>query len=391
MRNLNLKFLVLLLAFSTAGCSDENEPNAVPVAPILKEVVMPAESKALPGTTVTISGKGFDVTDKLFCESLAEELDFAPEIASVNDQGISFAIPMEAAGPYAVKVERAGLTSRLPGELKVPYIIVIDDLYVPAGNVARGAVLAIRGKGFEAGDQAVFSSDGYPGSTTVATGVKLTQTGIEVTIPEACYGVNTLTVVRGTRQANLGRVNVAVSVGDEVGGGIVYYTSDNGTHGLIVKRTNTGSMTQQWGPTSLHGGTKKDLYAGRENTRLCVAKMADFHQQFATWPADKLSAAELCAAEKETVDGVVYDDWFLPSQQELVELFQARADGLFSGDKASANLPANNYWTSTEGDNDANAPIWSAYYVNFYETTNLVTANSDKEGWQIGIRAVRQF
>ena len=63
MRNLNLKFLVLLLAFSTAGCSDENEPNAVPVAPILKEVVMPAESKALPGTTVTISGKGFDVTD----------------------------------------------------------------------------------------------------------------------------------------------------------------------------------------------------------------------------------------------------------------------------------------------------------------------------------------
>ena len=243
MRNLNLKFLVLLLAFSTAGCSDENEPNAVPVAPILKEVVMPAESKALPGTTVTISGKGFDVTDKLFCESLAEELDFAPEIASVNDQGISFAIPMEAAGPYAVKVERAGLTSRLPGELKVPYIIVIDGLSVPSGNVARGAVLAIRGKGFEAGDQAVFSSDGYPGSTTVATGVKLTQTGIEVTIPEACYGVNTLTVVRGTRQANLGRVNVAVSVGDEVGGGIVYYTSDNGTHGLIVKRTNTGSMT----------------------------------------------------------------------------------------------------------------------------------------------------
>lgn len=391
MRNLNLKVLVCALAFASAGCSDESEPNAVPVAPILKEVVMPAESRALPGTTVTISGKGFDVSDKIFCESLAEELDFAPEIEQVNDQGISFAIPAEAAGPYAVTVERAGLTSRLPGELKVPYVIVIEGLSVPSGNVARGAVLAVRGSGFEAGDVANFSSDGYPGGTIVATDVNVTDSGIEVKIPESCYGVNTLTIVRGTRQANLGRVNVSVSVGDEVGGGIVFYTSDKGLHGLIVKRTNTGTPTQQWGPTSLHGGTKKDLYTGKENTRLCVAKMADFHQQFATWPADKLSAAELCAAESETVDGVVYDDWFLPSQQELAELFKARAAGLFSGGNSAADLPANNYWTSTEGDNDANAPIWSAYYVNFYETESLVSSNSDKEAWQIGIRAIRQF
>ena len=54
-------------------------------------------------------------------------------------------------------------------------------------------------------------------------------------------------------------------------------------------------------------------------------------------------------------------------------------------------MPANNYWSSTEGDTDDTAPVWSAYYVNFYEPENLVTAIADKEGWAIGIRAIRQF
>lgn len=212
-------------------------------------------------------------------------------------------------------VERAGLVSTLPDYLKVAYVIAIDDLVMPTDHAARGTKIRIGGKGFEAGDKAVFTSDAYPSGVSHTADVALTGEGVEIVVPEECYGVNTLTLTRGNRQGRLGEVSVAVAVGDEIGGGIVYYVSDGGIHGLIAKRSNTGSATEQWGPTSRHGETRKDIYAGKENTRICVEAMKNFHQQFETWPSSKKSAAEQCDAETETVDGIVYDDWFLPSRR----------------------------------------------------------------------------
>lgn len=388
MRKLNFLLLLSFFAFTTVGCDDSDDQKAVPVAPILKDIVMPAESNTIPGTAITIEGKGFDNGDILYCTSVSGEADFMPEISWVSDYGIGIVVPETAAGSYEVTVERAGLISPpLSSYLKVAYVIVIDGLSLPAGNVTRGATLTVTGEGFETGDQAVFTSDAYPANTSVTTATTLGSGAIDIVIPDKCYGVNVLTVKRGTRQIRIGTVNVAVAVGDELGGGVVYYTSDEGIHGLIAKRANIGTATEQWGPTSEHGGTKKEIYTGKENTRLCVAKMVEFHQKFDTWPSTKLSAAEKCAAESEVVDGVTYADWFLPSQQELVELFKVKAMLATKG----ATVGANNYWSSTEGDTDSNAPIWSAYYVNFYEETTVVTAIADKEGWQLGIRPIRQF
>lgn len=387
MRKLNFLLLFSCFALASAGCDDETDRKAEPIAPILKDVVMPSESNTIPGTTVTISGKGFDVGDILYCTSLSQEKDFTPQVVEVTDYGISIAIPVEAAGTYEVDVERAGKVTTLPELLKVAYVITIEDLVMPSDNTSRGATISIAGKGFEAGDKAVFTSDAYPSNTSLTTDITLTDNGIDIVIPDGCYGINTLTLVRGNRQGRLGTIPVAVEIGDEIGGGIVYYVSDGGIHGLIAKRSNTGSATEQWGPTSEHGGTQKGIYTGKENTRLCVEAMKNFHQQFATWPSSKKSAAEQCDAETETVDGITYNDWFLPSQEELVQMFHQKNMLAEKG----AGLPANNYWSSTEGDTDASAPIWSAYYVNFYEPENLVTAIADKEGWAIGIRAIRQF
>ena len=387
MRKLNIMLLFSCLALTSSGCDDENDRTAEPIAPILKDVVMPTESNTIPGTTVTISGKGFDVGDILYCTSLSQEKDFTPEVTEVTDYGISIAIPSDAAGSYEVEVERAGKVSKLPEVLKVAYVIVIEDLVMPAGTTTPGGTIQIKGSGFENGDKLVFTSDAYPANVSATADVTLTDEGIEAVVPASCYGVNTLTLTRGNRQGRLGTVNIAVAIGDEIGGGIVYYVSDGGIHGLIAKRTNTGTATEQWGPTSEHGGTKKEIYTGKENTRLCVEAMKVFHQKFETWPASKKSAAEQCDAETETVDGIVYDDWFLPSQEELIQLFYQKK---MLAEKGAA-MPANNYWSSTEGDADDTAAAWSAYYVNFYEEENLVTAASDKEGWTIGIRAIRQF
>lgn len=387
MKKLTSCLTVLLgLLLTTTGCSDD-PAEAVPVAPILKNVTMPTESQATPGSTIRIQGSGFDPSDALSFKSLAGEPDFEAIHIAVNDYGIDIEIPDNAAGVYEVTVTRAKLTTVLPVQLKVPYLVIIEDLKLPSDNFAAGASVAIEGKGFEEGDKVEFTSSTYPAGVLFSQTVRRTEYGISLTVPAGAYGPNNLVIRRANKQNTLGVVNVAVSVGDAIGGGVVYYVSDSGIHGLIVKKSDVGTPTQQWGPSAEHGGTKKDIYAGKENTRLCVKKMIDFHQQFDTWPLDKKSAAELCDLAVEVIDGVTYEDWFMPSHQELIELFKVKALLAEKG----ATITGNNYWSSTEGDKASDSPIWSAYYVNFYESTNLVTDISDKEGWKIGVRPVRQF
>ncbi len=381
---------IMLACFAFASCEKEPEHTPVPIAPLLKEIVMPLESNTIPGMTATIQGKGFESSDVITCTSVAAEApNFTAEIVGVTDYAVTIAIPTNAAGPYEVSVERAGLTTKLDARLNVAYVIPLEEVVVPANNVSRGASITVAGKGFENGDKVVFSSEAYPGNTTFEANTTLTADGISFIVPDSCYGINRITVIRGKRQTALGNLNIAVAVGDVLGGGVVYYTSDEGLHGLIVNKQNVGTGVDQWGPTSPHNGTKPDLYAGKENTRLCVEAMKDFHQRFDTWPLSKKSAAEMCDEHEVTVDNVKYDDWFLPSQQELIELFYAK-DMLWNKD---AGMPANNYWSSTEGiiPGDEFAHYWSAFYVNFYEPVNLVTACSDKEGWKIGVRPIRQF
>lgn len=387
MKKLTSCLTVLLgLLFSTTGCSDD-PAEAVPIAPILKNVTMPTESQAIPGTTIRIQGIGFDPSDALSFKSLSGEPNFEALPKTVDDHGIDIEIPDNAAGPYEVSVTRAKLTAVLPVQLKVPYLVIIEDLVLPSGNFAAGAEIAIEGKGFEDGDKVEFISSAYPAGVLFSQTVTRTEQGISITVPTGAYGPNSLVIRRANKQNTLGVVNVAVSVGDVLGGGVVYYVSDGGIHGLIVKKSDVGTSTQQWGPTAEHGGTKKDIYSGKENTRLCVKRMVDFHKQFENWPLEKKSAAELCDLAVEVVDGVTYEDWFLPSHQELIELFKVKA----LVDQKGATITGNNYWTSTEGDKASDSPVWSAYYVNFYESTNLVTDISDKEGWKIAIRPVRQF
>jgi hypothetical protein len=79
-----------------------------------------------------------------------------------------------------------------------------------------------------------------------------------------------------------------------------------------------------------------------------------------------LSAAALADSHTVTVSGIVYDDWFLPSQDELKKLY----DSLFTsgdyGDSAS-----NSYWSSTEFNAGAGwAEIFASTYNNSRPSKN---------------------
>jgi hypothetical protein len=382
---LNCFLLALMASCILVACKKKEISSGSPIPPILKEILFPEEKDAIPGRDVLIQGKGFSKEDVVFLQSTATEVQ-VPVIEATNAY-IKFTLPKDAGGLYKITIERDGQKTMLDGTLSVPFVVPLDDVVLPANNVQQLADVTIGGKGFEAGDIVQLSADFYPAGKVVNIPVTATPEGISFKLPQGVYGVNTVVVSRGNRKTNLGIVKIEVNVGDVVGGGVVFWTDVAKLHGLIVSKTNVGTPVEQFGPgVALSGaaGTSKAMQTGMANTAKLLTKMAAFRSGSASWN-NKKTAAELCDELVVTEGSDSYGDWFLPSQEELITLFKAKALMATKG----AEVPPNNYWSSSEGDSDAAG--WAAFYVNFYESTNVVSGIADKEGWSIGVRAVRAF
>jgi hypothetical protein len=78
-----------------------------------------------------------------------------------------------------------------------------------------------------------------------------------------------------------------------------------------------------------------------------------------------LSAAALADSHTVTVSGIVYDDWFLPSQDELKKLY----DSSFAADQAYfGNAGDNGYWSSTEF---SSSQGWSEIFASAYNNSRV--------------------
>ena len=92
------------------------------------------------------------------------------------------------------------------------------------------------------------------------------------------------------------------------------------------------------------GGTKTSVGTGKANTELLVNAMGEnaYKASYNQQQADEY-AAKYCANRSITVDGVVYDDWFLPSKDELNLIYvNLHQNGLGS---FKTSYP---YWSSSE-------------------------------------------
>jgi hypothetical protein len=134
------------------------------------------------------------------------------------------------------------------------------------------------------------------------------------------------------------KINVTLAVGDNYQGGKVAYILVSGDpgyvagqmHGLIAAPTDqsTGIPWCSVNPT-VTGATATALGTGNDNTSTIVASQGAGNY-----------AAKMCS---DLVLGG-YNDWFLPSQDELNKLFLNKlAIGGFASDT---------YWSSTETNND---------------------------------------
>ncbi len=144
--------------------------------------------------------------------------------------------------------------------------------------------------------------------------------------------------------AGCGKV-IVYSVGDTgPAGGIVFYDKGdyiNDWRYLEAASSDQATTYNEWGGSGTTVGTGTAIGSGEANTAAIVAALQD--------NGGTVYAAKICDELNE--GGVT--DWFLPSKDELAELYDQKTTvGGFSSDF---------YWSSSEDDSN-NA--WKQYFIN---------------------------
>lgn len=148
-------------------------------------------------------------------------------------------------------------------------------------------------------------------------------------------------------------------IGQKHQGGRIFYIDQTGKHGLISSEFDLPNT--QWGcnSTALDGADATIVGAGLQNTLDIVTN------------CNEITAASLC----NDLDTLGYNDWYLPSIEELKGLQSTL------GSIGQANLTSGYYWSSTENNAETS---WLVLFANGSPVT------ISKFG-QYSVRAIRSF
>jgi hypothetical protein len=147
-------------------------------------------------------------------------------------------------------------------------------------------------------------------------------------------------------------------------GGVIFYDKGSYSNGWrYLEAAPADEGTYVWGgyKTSV-SGTSTAIETGKANTEAIVDTL------------EKKSITDTYAAKvcsDKTLNG--YSDWFLPSQDELYEMYERR--------KSIGGFKDSYYWSSSQSSAD------NAYYVYFYFDSKYDDIKSNKHY----VRAVRAF
>ena len=156
-----------------------------------------------------------------------------------------------------------------------------------------------------------------------------------------------------------GTFMITYSIGQSYGGGIIFYIDGTEQHGLI-SATSDQSTGAEWGcyTTLISGADGTAIGTGNQNTLDIMAGCATAG-----------IAARICG--DLVLNG--YSDWFLPSKDELNQMFQQKtAIGGF------ANVF---YWSSSE---ESTSNSWAQEFLGGIQ-------NNRPKNYSYNVRAVRAF
>jgi hypothetical protein len=165
----------------------------------------------------------------------------------------------------------------------------------------------------------------------------------------AAKGLVLFNITTNTLQINEGDATTAnwvsltastcgLSIGDTHQGGIIFYLDGSGCHGLVAAPTNQSTSASWYNgnyiDTRAYGS---GLFEGKYNTAMINPTQGGAS-----------SAAAICG--NLSLGG--YNDWYLPSIEELNKMYQNIGQGNTLGLGNVGNFANNYYWSSTEFDNN---------------------------------------
>ena len=197
------------------------------------------------------------------------------------------------------------------------------------------------------------------------------------------FGCTDSSMVNYNQDANIdnGICDSIADIGDEFFGGIIFQINEDGT-GLVVALNDLtegatdlmgmGFNGYEWGCNgeNVIGTDGTSIGSGLQNTM-------DITSQGCATEYGGITAAQ--AALNAEING--YSDWYLPSKDELVEIYNTIGNGDPEGNIGGFETSNPAYWSSSEYNNDY------AWYVYF---NNGVTSYSNKY-YAIRVRVIRAF
>jgi uncharacterized protein (TIGR02145 family) len=182
-----------------------------------------------------------------------------------------------------------------------------------------------------------------------------------------------------------------IAVGDVYGGGRVFYIFQSGdlgyvagqTHGLIAATVNQSSGIR-WnnGSNITTGATGTAIGTGLSNTNTII-----------TIQGAGSYAAKICADYTVTVGEVTYDDWYLPSRDELNKMYanigigipaRASSDPMYNIGGFTINHPTAYFSSSETG-------AGNAWYTFFENGTFYPGGYNSEKTTLSNVRAIRTF
>lgn len=149
--------------------------------------------------------------------------------------------------------------------------------------------------------------------------------------------------------------NKKYQIGDFAHGGIIFWLDETHEHGLVCTKSDIAESTQ-WDTELEYVGEsmyspkrntksvaiKDGIYAGKDNTQSIIKFVGK---------SEKPYAAIICDEYSLEIDSIVYDDWYLPSREELNIMYLNRAIiNETAIQKGGESLDKKRYWSSTDVD-----------------------------------------